>query len=436
MAWYNFPFVIVLIATILPWVAAFFDQKWITYVPLLLSLFFYYIYEGKKKSSEIRISYGFVFTIFIISISVFWQLRNGIGIGSGGTIIILVLSYIYYRLFLFSKNCISSTRLMKQLHIIYAVQIIFILCELIFRLFGGTDIIVSLVGTAKEVAIYKMYNKAVFLKFIGFENMTGLGGLLLGSQSASQVALFAVFLFAPFYNHNIFYRYNRIPFLWFYLSIISFLLCITMTASILSLIMFFLLFFYLPNSKYKKLKYKLSIIIISIIFFIPISRLIFFNINNQNDYLTYFNSFYASIVYYQDLSVLEKIFGGGRYISQSMGEANITNGSIADFGIGMLLNQAGIFLIGFAFIILFKIFFQVQNIIYFLVRYIRYLNPWIWLGTVNSLIALGWGLSLIHYTPAVELGGRELFAFHLSISLLSLKNMKQIKKEVIINNAN
>lgn len=436
MPWYNLPFVIVLIATTLPWVAAFFDQKWITYLPLFLSLFFYYIYEGKKKSSEIQISYGFVLTIFIISISVFWQLSNGIGIGSGGTIIILVLSYIYYRLFLFSKNCISPTKLMKQLHIIYAVQIIFIFCELFFRLFGGTDIIVGLVGAANEVAIYKMYNKAVFLRFIGFENMTGLGGLLLGSQSASQVSLFAVFLFAPFYNHNIFYKYNRIPFLWFYLSIIAFLLCITMTASILSSIMVFLLFFYLPNSKYKKFKYKLSIIFASIIFFIPISRLIFFNINNQSDYLTYFNSFYASIVYYQDLSLIEKLFGGGRFIGQSMGEANITNGSIADFGIGMLLNQAGIFLIGFAFIILFKIFFQVQNIIYFLVRYITYLSPWIWLGTVNSLIALGWGLSLIHYTPAVELGGRELFAFHLSISLLSLKNMKQIKKEVIVNNAN
>ena len=45
-----------------------------------------------------------------------------------------------------------------------------------------------------------------------------------------------------------------------------------------------------------------------------------------------------------------------------------------------------------------------------------------YLTTTNSLIALGWGLSLIHYTPAVELGGRELFAFHIAICLLSYLN--------------
>ena len=60
-----------------------------------------------------------------------------------------------------------------------------------------------------------------------------------------------------------------------------------------------------------------------------------------------------------------------------------------------------------------------------MIKFSLHQNPWVWLATVNSLIALGWGLSLIHYTPAVELGGRELFAFHLAICLLSVKNMKR-----------
>ena len=71
-----------------------------------------------------------------------------------------------------------------------------------------------------------------------------------------------------------------------------------------------------------------------------------------------------------------------------------------------------------------KIFFLVQHSITRMMKFSLHQNPWVWLATVNSLIALGWGLSLIHYTPAVELGGRELFAFHLSICLLAVKNMK------------
>jgi len=53
---------------------------------------------------------------------------------------------------------------------------------------------------------------------------------------------------------------------------------------------------------------------------------------------------------------------------------------------------------------------------------------WIWLATVNSLLALGWGLSLVHYTSAVELGGRELFAFHVAVCLLALQNIKKQNK--------
>ena len=53
-------------------------------------------------------------------------------------------------------------------------------------------------------------------------------------------------------------------------------------------------------------------------------------------------------------------------------------------------------------------------------------TKWVWLGTINTLIALGWLFSLIHYTPAIELGGRELFAFHLAISLHAINNIQSM----------
>ena len=238
--------------------------------------------------------------------------------------------------------------------------------------------------------IYKMYNKAV-LRY-GFSDMTGLGGMLLGSQSASQVALFSVILFAPFYSSNLLYKINRKSFIWFVISIVAFFFCITMTSSILMVIFTILLFFFIPNSKLKKIKYQTSIFIITFIFFIPISQLIFFNINNQKDYLTYFNSFYASIEFYLKLDLIEKFFGGGRYISESMSSMMITNGSISDFGIGMLLNQSGIFLIGIAGFSLIHIFFKIQKIVKTSLENLKIISPWVCLGTINSLIALGWGL--------------------------------------------
>ena len=425
MAWNKLPFVIVIIATILPWIAAFFDAKWITYVPLCLALLTYFVYETRKHSKVMSISYGFLFILFVISISVFWQLIQGIGIGSGGTIIIIVLTFIYFKLFTSTQFGIPSKYLIKQIHIIYMIHVIFILSELFFRLAGGTDIIVSLVGNATEVAKYKMYNKAVFLRFIGFENMTGLGGLLLGSQSASQVALFALFIFAPFYKTNVFYKYSNIANIWFVLAVIALLASITMMASIIAAIFLVIIFFYLPNSKYKNIKYQSAFITILIIFFIPIRNIFFFNISNQMDYLTYFASFYASIDNFIKLDLITKIFGLGRSATSLMTSTISVAGSMADFGYGMLLNQSGILLIGFASFLLVNIFIKTQHSIRKIIKLNIRQDSWMWLASINSLIALGWGLSIIHYTPALEVGGRELFAFHLAVCLQAMKYMNR-----------
>ena len=40
----------------------------------------------------------------------------------------------------------------------------------------------------------------------------------------------------------------------------------------------------------------------------------------------------------------------------------------------------------------------------------------------NIALGLGWAASLLHYTPAIEIGGRELFAFHLALALALLTN--------------
>ena len=158
LIWIKLPFKIVLIATFLPWIAAFFDAKWITYIPISLGLLTYFLFETRKNSKVGKISYGTLFIFLVIYFSVSWQLIQGIGIGSGGTIITIILTFIYFRYFTSTQYGIPSKDLIQQIHIIYVIHIIFILCELVFRLAGGTELIISLVGNTTEVMKYKMYN--------------------------------------------------------------------------------------------------------------------------------------------------------------------------------------------------------------------------------------------------------------------------------------
>ena len=52
---------------------------------------------------------------------------------------------------------------------------------------------------------------------------------------------------------------------------------------------------------------------------------------------------------------------------------------------------------------------------------------WKQLGAINLLSAIGWFTSLIHYTQAVELGGRHIFAFHLACVLVCIVKIKQLR---------
>ena len=59
------------------------------------------------------------------------------------------------------------------------------------------------------------------------------------------------------------------------------------------------------HSKYKNIKYQLLFITMLIIFFMPISRILLFNISNERDFLIYFSAFYTSFDNFIHLTDLE-----------------------------------------------------------------------------------------------------------------------------------
>ena len=160
--------------------------------------------------------------------------------------------------------------------------------------------------------------------------------------------------------------------------------------------------------------------------------LVLFNVSDKYSFLPYLETFGASIYYFLQLDISAKILGLGRnatFIVQSQVKdmMQVTIGAVSDFGIMMIIIQAGLFLMVPAITSIYLIIIRVKRVTNIFKKQINY-EPWVWLASVNGLLLLGWALSLIHYTPAVELGGRELFAYHISICLFALTKIDDISK--------
>ena len=176
MVWNKLPFVIVLIASILPWIVAYTTAKWGPYVPLSLSLFAYFVYLTRNFSKATQMSYGFLVVFNVILVSVFWHKINGLGIGSGGTIIVFTLTFVFFKFFISSHDGISAQHLIRQISAIYAIHVIFIFVELAFQVLDLT--VLFPIGGDGSVEMYKTYNKAKFLHYIGIKEVSGLNSLL------------------------------------------------------------------------------------------------------------------------------------------------------------------------------------------------------------------------------------------------------------------
>ena len=98
----------------------------------------------------------------------------------------------------------------------------------------------------------------------------------------------------------------------FILSIIAFLCASTMTSSLLFSVLFILLFFTMPNSKFNNNIYRLGFIITSLLFSVPILSIIFFNITYAEDFFEYYYSFYASIEFFLKQDIISQLFGLGK----------------------------------------------------------------------------------------------------------------------------
>lgn len=407
-----------------PILAAAINNVEITYLPDMVTVVIGLILlctQGRKAKINNVALIVLVFIFFHVAFNLIYDR----GIGSGGLISLLVTSFIFYKFLESDSSEILASKIYRQLTVIYAVHIIFIIIELAFRLNGFTDQIVSVIGQIPgeigNIKKYKTYNSAMFLNYLGNDEISGMNSLLLGSQSASQLVAFAILLFSPIFNFNQLIKNPNLNIKWFLISLILFPFVASMTATLILTIILLTLIFIYPDRVLNNNFIKFIFCMISVIFFSEISSLIAFRVVEPEHWMIYIEAFSAAPLAYLDLSISEQLMGFGSRLR----EAEIL---AADFGFGMLIFQVGlIFILLYIFIFIKLITLSFSTIRAHLKNGANS-NPWMQLLGINVIIAIGWALSLSHYTPAIECGGRQIFAFHLGVCFLALKKSRLMLK--------
>lgn len=415
------PFYIVLLASVLPWAAAAANAKWITYIPDVAAAAAYMLFVAKFPGPGFRIHPYFAAVLLLVLLHILFGLLTGRGIGSGGMASLFVLTFIFSKLLAYGNTEYSVREITYWINQIYILHLVFILSELLFRLAGHTDILVAIAGHATEVMGYKTYNSAPFLAYLGFEDISGMNSLLLGSQSASQLVMIAAFWFAPFYKGFLLLKKGWPRWFWFIFCVALFPFVASMTAMVLLAVWLLVMFYILPNSTLNKRLNQLTVPLFVAIFGSFLISLFAFRIDNKEHVKIYMDAFMDTPIKFLDLPLLDKIMGFGSNL-------RATDLSSTDFGLGALVFQSGLYMMGLALLCFMLMIVAVCRAIRRDSAGGRQLSAWAALAGINLVCAIGWAVSLIHYTPAVELGGRHIFAMHLAVCLVALQKLADIRR--------
>jgi len=410
---YKIPFYVVGISVLTPWIANIFISKELTYLPIAVAVLFMFISKSFLKNVSVAKSDLLIF--FLVIVHVLFSMATGRGVGSGGTLIIFFYSYIFFYAMKQQSLNITASDILKLTMLVYLIHMLAIFIELCVSLLGYQYLLIDLGGGKLIVNSYKSYNHADFIHFLGFENVKGLASLLLGSQSASQLVVIGAFLFAPLYFIK---KYRSTKSFLFALFLIPF----TSTQTSL-LIIFMLLIYSIYISQCSRIgtkKMMLLIVLISVPLSIPLYNLIFYKLTNSRQFDHYVLSFMEPVFRFNSLPITDQIMGEG-----SRGRAFLEKygGAGSDFGLMTLINQTGVYLMGLSFFLLAAITIKSNMLVRKFHKLYGYYSLWCTLAAVNVTCMLGWYMSLIHYTTAVEVGGREIFALHIAISAVSINKL-------------
>ena len=437
----NLPFNITLVSIFLPLIASYFFIE-LHRIILVITVFLFFILFISKKKKMIFSKSNILF-LFLLLLFMSYDQATGRGLFYFSHSHFIIYIFVFFHCFLFDENRVSEKLIIRYVSKIYTIFIVFLLVEVLFHVSGNMGLLLNAFGLGpieSVIPYYREYHNR-FAVAIGL-NLGALNSLILGNQIGSQLNLYAMLWFFPFYYFiklpEIFKRSN----LWFFIAFILFILSPTMTANVLFIISFFLLVFYIPISRINNLKGKISIVIISVIgFSVMLTYLfpIFFDGSTQViktlqvevptlGYYIYGMTY--PIFIFNDLPLWEQIFGR---VHQGWAELGYFKLLISTGALWVFTMSIALFVIVFnAFRLSKNINLKEKTPSYSIELY----KKWIWIAQVNAFISLMYFLSLIHYITINRLGIIQLFSLHIAIAMFATRKAKMLQNNTTDVNIN
>ena len=430
------PIYITFLASVCPIIGAFLNI-WTYNIPAFAVGFICIIGFNTIKYKSTYLTRYYLPLLLIILVFQYVTGRGFAILSNGGYVIIF--ASLFAAFFKVNKG-IDGDDLLDGITLLYKFYIVTLLVELIMVMLGFQSDLVMLLRST-ETPGYKGYNGADVLQAIGFSYITGLNSILLGSQIAGMLSLFAIIWFIIAFKYMPQYKVEKYGNLWIYLSIFMYLITTNFTGTILA----FLAYLIYALGKQKKIKWiKL---IFPIILLIGLALLINYSglfdrisVNDNRviehmgnvDDLQYSGADIAVIAsmstreyyfYIHGLPILNWLNQGITNQLFGVTKESVLSGAVfrtGDFALAEILYTSG-----FRWFIIFVI--AVLTLCLPVLKFYNVdddpdgsLQSWSLFCATNALISVLFFASLIHYPQATaNPGALTLFSLHLAVTIYS-----------------
>jgi len=404
-----------MLASLVPWLAAYLNSKFVALAPdlAMIGAFVMLALLGRLRLATSPVS---IAMMLAIGAHAAVGILDGRGIGSGGLVLLVLEIFVFYKLLEAAPDAVTPAAGARWVTRLYKLHLLFLGFELVACLAGYRDFFVGLAGASTVTAIYKTYNTGALLNFFGY---SGLNSLLLGSQSASQLALFALAwlvgarMLAPAGLKG------RGNLAWVVFAAAMYPVNATMTANILLVMLLAMALLFFRSARRLGRKAAWVLVPFGLLFAAEVAQLFLFRLLNEEDLLIYYAALEIPLAVYREIGLYRQLLGWGAHIDEFLIEDT-------NFGLGALVFQIGLLLTIACFACIAAFWKRLASVRSALEQGPAQAGAAAYMALANGLLALAWFASLVHYTPAIELGGRQILAFHAALALVYASKLNTV----------
>lgn len=437
----ELPFLLVFLSSLMPITSSFFGVS-LYHLPafLVLAILALMFASSRQLFTDVN-DKKLVQAIFLMGFLLMIQIFTGRGfvlLGAGGYL--FIFTAIFYGLFI-SGSAISSDLMIRRISFLYKFFVVGMMIETVIVLLGQQSLLEKLF-----YPIYKTYNPADVLRLFGlFQNSGGINSILLGSQIAGMLSLFAVIWFWSVRRITTRKAEGHISF-WLAISFLMLIISINGTVLLLLVLSAMLYGFFIKPKNRVFFSAVICSLCVGLYFLIANGLLLqrifstdliklsskqsevyaAYGVLNQlegvNTMGFYAFQLFNPVIVWASLDWFDRLLGAG---AQFFLEAKQYISGDFGFGADVLL-KAGLLWAVIFVVTLFRICIPLLKPS---ARASCDRQAVIWgnFGSVHALISILWLVSLVHYNQALgNAGGEMLFALHLALALLSRRRARGI----------